>query len=184
MSKVYNARVVRRLLIFLKWFCLCSSLLTLHLPSASSLAPYLVNFAGASGHLHWCRRTHQGHDGCVRFKNNTDWCVYISAAVCTYVIILTLLWKKLTLLYVFSSPNTRPTTGTACSYDEGKGFVTREVSYVPGLFKIFDEILGTLLVPPPFFFLSSFLPFLPFFSVPWTLWKPKSRRSRAANHRQ
>ena len=28
------------------------------------------------------------------------------------------------------------------SFDEGKGFVTREVSYVPGLFKIFDEILG------------------------------------------
>ena len=29
-----------------------------------------------------------------------------------------------------------------CVYDEGQGFVTREVGYVPGLFKIFDEILG------------------------------------------
>lgn len=29
---------------------------------------------------------------------------------------------------------------TMVCYDEGAGFVTREVSYVPGLFKIFDEI--------------------------------------------
>ena len=37
-------------------------------------------------------------------------------------------------------------TDTMVVYDEGTGFVTREIGYVPGLFKIFDEILGTLCV--------------------------------------
>ena len=32
-------------------------------------------------------------------------------------------------------------------YDQGTGFVTREVGYVPGLFKIFDEILGEPIPP-------------------------------------
>ena len=33
-------------------------------------------------------------------------------------------------------------TQTMTVYDEGVGFRTREVTFVPGLFKIFDEILG------------------------------------------
>jgi DNA topoisomerase-2 len=33
-------------------------------------------------------------------------------------------------------------TQTMCVFDEGLGFRTREVTFVPGLFKIFDEILG------------------------------------------
>ncbi len=35
-------------------------------------------------------------------------------------------------------------TQSSCVYDEGVGFRTREITYVPGLFKIFDEILGML----------------------------------------
>jgi hypothetical protein len=38
-------------------------------------------------------------------------------------------------------------TDTMVVYDEGSGFVTREIGYVPGLFKIFDEILGKCGVP-------------------------------------
>lgn len=35
---------------------------------------------------------------------------------------------------------------TMVVYDEDTGFVTRPVTYVPGLFKIFDEILGIIII--------------------------------------
>jgi DNA topoisomerase II len=55
--------------------------------------------------------------------------------------------KKTQLEHVLLRPDTyigsvESTTQSMCVYDDGVGFVTRDVTFVPGLFKIFDEILG------------------------------------------
>eukprot|EP00041_Stephanoeca_diplocostata_P032247 m.1029066 g.1029066 ORF g.1029066 m.1029066 type:complete len:1509 (-) comp24112_c0_seq1:111-4637(-) len=56
-------------------------------------------------------------------------------------------YQKLTQLeHVLVRPDTyigsvERITDTMVVYDEGTGFVTRDISYVPGLYKIFDEIL-------------------------------------------
>ncbi|XP_055952312.1 DNA topoisomerase 2-alpha-like [Argiope bruennichi] len=54
--------------------------------------------------------------------------------------------KKTQLEHILLRPDTyigsvEPVTQTMWVYDEGVGLVNREVTYVPGLYKIFDEIL-------------------------------------------
>ena len=65
----------------------------------------------------------------------------VADTACRYV-------KKSHLEQILLRPDTyigsvEKLTQSMCVYDEGLGFRTREITYVPGLFKIFDEILGS-----------------------------------------
>ena len=55
--------------------------------------------------------------------------------------------KKSQLEHILLRPDTyigsvEEVTQSMWVFEEGKGFVQRQISYVPGLYKIFDEILG------------------------------------------